>query len=369
MAASVSKSESAYVASSLLASPDPTRADGRGLLDFRLISVETSVAPLANGSGRALIGGGTSSSIGGSGESVTEVIAAAKLDVEDIDPAVSSSGLSCSVTCTASAYPHLSLGQLDNLSEDLSTFLQGCLQPSKTVVSPQLIIIPDRKRWHLSIEAVVISDSGNVADALMMASRAALWDLRIPRTRGLQYRGTKGGLNTDEDMEIEENKPDAFKAAVTSTRKAKDPVDFELEDYWDDGAPLEGRESLPVCVTLNLVSSRHHSQPPRTQTKVVLLKLPPIHFLDASLTEERSAPNKLHLIFSFPSQPTTDVPPSILHHTRLVGPSGIPIKMIPSLLKAGEKYARDLNKALNSRFSEEDKKRGSRDSATASMYE
>jgi len=30
-------------------------------------------------------------------------------------------------------------------------------------------------------------------------------------------------------------------------------AEFELPDYWDDGEPLTQRDSLPVCVTYNLV--------------------------------------------------------------------------------------------------------------------
>ena len=68
----MSKSEQSYIKSSILARP-PQRADGRGLNGYRLIAVQVGgdVAPLANGSGRINVGG-------------TEVIAAVRLEVEDI---------------------------------------------------------------------------------------------------------------------------------------------------------------------------------------------------------------------------------------------------------------------------------------------
>lgn len=96
MSTLLSKSEAGYITSALLASPDPVRADGRGLLDFRSIAVETSVAALANGSGRAVLGGTGSDNIG-SGDPASEAIVAVRLEVEDID---SSPGvdLTCSVT-------------------------------------------------------------------------------------------------------------------------------------------------------------------------------------------------------------------------------------------------------------------------------
>ena len=54
--ASSSKSEQAYIRSSLLANP-PLRLDGRSPKDYRPIALETSVAPLANGSAHVNIGG------------------------------------------------------------------------------------------------------------------------------------------------------------------------------------------------------------------------------------------------------------------------------------------------------------------------
>jgi exosome complex component RRP42 len=103
----------------------------------------------------------------------------------------------------------------------------------------------------MTLEAVIISDSGNVLDALVVASRAALWDLRIPRTKGLDYQPAQSAA---EEMEVDAAGKDAFKSAIIGPRQAKSTVDFELEDYWDGGVPLQGREALPVCITLNLVS-------------------------------------------------------------------------------------------------------------------
>jgi len=65
----ISKSEASYIQSSLLATA-PLRGDGRSLLDYRPIAIETGVAPTSNGSSRAVVGG-------------TEVIVGIKLEVED----------------------------------------------------------------------------------------------------------------------------------------------------------------------------------------------------------------------------------------------------------------------------------------------
>jgi exosome complex component RRP42 len=81
-----SKSEKSYIQTSLLSDP-PFRADGRSLEDYRTISVATSVAALANGSARVSVGG-------------TEIIAACKLEVEDVETAdgVDGGRISCAVS-------------------------------------------------------------------------------------------------------------------------------------------------------------------------------------------------------------------------------------------------------------------------------
>ncbi|KAG8841823.1 hypothetical protein FRB96_006777 [Tulasnella sp. 330] len=333
---SISKSEAAYIAGALLATPTPTRADGRTLLDYRAISVETGVAPAANGSGRAVIGA--------VGNDATEIVAAVRLEVEDLSSEDGDKPFSCSVTCTPSAYPSLTPPQLDDLSTDLSIILSDALITSiHTHVAPQLVITPNGKRWHISLEAVITSDSGNVIDALVIASRTAFWNLRIPRTRSVEYRKTfqqdDGGLTMDVDQPSSTG--DAFKSAVGKGVRKYDGgsgkgavgrkgggADFELEDYWDDGVPLKNREALPVCVTLNL--------------------LPPIHFLDATTLEGESVPTKLHLVFSFPS-PTE----CFIQNTRMTGPDEVPLKALPDLIKAGQSYASKLATALTTQLSAE----------------
>lgn len=118
---------------------------------------------------------------------------------------------------------------------------------------PNLGIIPDRKAWLLSLDLTVLSDAGNVYDALFMAARAALWDTRVPRTRAIEYRPDdkkdKAG-NGNEMMDV-----DPESQSGLDTRRSKAPAtDFELEDSWDDGVVLGGRDVWPLSVTLNLVN-------------------------------------------------------------------------------------------------------------------
>lgn len=100
--ASSSKSEQAYIRSSLLADP-PLRLDGRSPTDYRPIALETGVAPLANGSARVNIGGAALNGTGGN-LAGTEVVAAVKLEVEDVSRAKSERRQEGRVSCNVSWY-------------------------------------------------------------------------------------------------------------------------------------------------------------------------------------------------------------------------------------------------------------------------
>ncbi|KAF9477451.1 ribosomal protein S5 domain 2-like protein [Pholiota conissans] len=325
---SISKAERSYIQAGILANP-PSRADGRSLYDFRNIALETGVAPLANGSARLSIGRNPHDGSGG-----TEVLAAAKLEVENIGDGgegVEGGRISCTVSCSPAAYPHLSSNALDDLQYDMTTILNETLT-HRVLHPPNLGILRGKKAWVLHLDAVVLYDEGNVYDAVFMAARAALWDTKVPRTRSVEYQAkrkggaTKGNAEKEGgsgDMDVDEEVVSGF-----DTRQIQTATDFELPDYWDEGEPLGGRENWPVCVTLNIVQ--------------------PSHFLDATQTEEAATPLRVLLMLAF----DTPYPTSVLG-MRTLGNGELTAAQIAELLKAGEKYAREIWTSLNAKLKEE----------------
>ena len=280
---SSSKSEQSYIQASLLADT-PIRADGRALDDYRPIALETQVVPLANGSARVSIGDGASLVGVGVGSPCTEVLAAAKLEVEDIPNGngVEGGRLVCSVSwfvlfvlrvgydrkfilsltfelhrplsSSPSAYPHLNTNALDDLQYDLTNIVQEAL--SHPSLRPKnLSILPGKKSWLLHLDLLVLSDAGSIVDALFLAAAAALRDTRVPRTRSVEYKARKEVTSGADRMAVDEGSMDAEeKTSGLDTRSLRKATDFELEDYWDEGEPLKCSGSWPVFITLNLVS-------------------------------------------------------------------------------------------------------------------
>ena len=144
---------------------------------------------------------------------------------------------------------------LEAYTEDPCSDLQLYLQTlfSSICRLQQLTIIQNKKAWLIHLDVIILSaEGGNLYDAVTTTARAALWDLKIPKTRGIGY-------NPPSAIEEEEIERDVemigFNALLKSKKgKGSADVDFELESYWDEGEPLEDRELLPVSITLNIVS-------------------------------------------------------------------------------------------------------------------
>ena len=164
-------------------------------------------------------------------------------------------------------------------------------------------------------------------------------------------------------------------SALDTRKSANAPAtDFELEDYWDDGVVLAGRDVWPVSVTLNLVNDLFSSPSfYRSFLSTISTKFPGVHFLDATTQEEAAAPLRLILIFSFPSGS-----PAALHGMHLLGTGETDLAQIESLVKVsrvsagsftpqrtqkcavpqeGEKYALEIYTALRAKLKDEDVRR------------
>lgn len=138
------------------------------------------------------------------------------------------------------------------------------------LANPQLIIVPGIRHWQLIIDIALLSaeGGGNLHDVVGIALKSALYDLRIPKTRqvtyvkpgsGIEKKAAAGDVDAGNEGDVGikallQGKKAAFEARATKGGAA----DFELLEYEADaGEPLKDRDSLPVSVTLNLVSRRN----------------------------------------------------------------------------------------------------------------
>ncbi|GAA96162.1 hypothetical protein E5Q_02823 [Mixia osmundae IAM 14324] len=204
-------------------------------------------------------------------------------------------------------------------------------------VRDQLIILPGKRRWSLAIDVIVLGASGgNLYDVAFMAVRAALWDLRIPRTRStalLNQRRKPGEDGEQPGSSVAQPGGDmsAFlKGTADGIRKknlktAGRVVDFELDDSESLGDQLDERDQLPVCVTLNLI----HQEP----------------FLDATLHEESASQSRLIVAFDGADNVCS---------MRLERCQELELTRLRDLLKTAHGVATEMRLSLNARMASAD---------------
>ncbi|KAI8868280.1 hypothetical protein GQ42DRAFT_164239 [Ramicandelaber brevisporus] len=92
-----------------------------------------------------------------------------------------------------------------------------------------LCVIPNKVRWVLHVDALVLDYDGNLLDALTIAARAALANTRLPK---VIVASADGSEDSDE-------------------------VEYEVVDDPAASTPVAGWETVPVSVTLNLIGSHY----------------------------------------------------------------------------------------------------------------
>ncbi|WVQ73657.1 hypothetical protein IAR50_003237 [Cryptococcus sp. DSM 104548] len=315
---SLSPAESSYIATSLAHPSEPIRNDGRGLFASRPIQVSYNVFPHANGSACIKVGG-------------TEVVAGVRLEVVDVvGTQVKGQEVwktKVTVDVTPQAFPNTSTSITNNLSTQFQSLLTSHFTPSV----PALPILPNKKYFQPHLHLTLLSSSGNIHTALIIAARAAFADLRVPRTKVISWVGEPG---EEEGAEVAKGDMSGIKAAIAGSKTkgkgkliAKGNEDWDLDlDDGDGVAYMKGREEMPVLITLNMVPNS------------------PNIFLDATAQEEAACPTRILLFF----RPTSDsITAPNLCGMRLEGPHGLDQSRVRGLLEQGASVAKELVKELN----------------------
>lgn len=160
------------------------RADGRRATDYRALTVECNVSPQCNGSARVRV-------------AHTDVMIAVKFNVVKPSPDAPQQGmLECAVD--------LAVGDdRPGYAASLSGALQRCLAGGRVLDLKKLCIAERQMVWCVHVDGLVLSDGGNVLDALCLAARAALFNARVPSVRAVPSESGKDGeLELDVDNDV-----------------------------------------------------------------------------------------------------------------------------------------------------------------------
>ena len=145
------------------------RFDGRGLLDYRDISIEFDVSKNAEGSARVKLGN-------------TEVVAGVKLNVgipytDSPDAGV----LVTTVELSPMASEEFEPGPPNIMSIELARIVDRGIRESGFLDFKKLCIKEEELVWMVNLDIYPINDAGNLIDASVMASVAALSQAVLPK--------------------------------------------------------------------------------------------------------------------------------------------------------------------------------------------
>jgi len=165
------------------------RLDGRGLMDYRDVSVEYSVAKTAEGSARVRIGN-------------TEVIAGIKMEIAQPYPDRPDQGsIMINAEFLAMASPEFEPGPPGIDAIELSRVVDRGIRECNAIDLKKLLIKKGEKCWMIVIDICTINDSGNLLDASALAAIAAIRDARFPK-----YENDELDYKTKTDRKIEISK-------------------------------------------------------------------------------------------------------------------------------------------------------------------
>jgi len=206
----VSESEQHYLIQGVT---DNMRSDGRGRTDYRDFCLLVGVLPQTNGSASLKLAG-------------TSVLVGVKAEIGSPNPSSPDEGLlTFSVECCPSASPEFEGRGAEFLNAELARLLENTMTKSPDIDFKSLCIVPQSHCWILYIDALILDSDGNLFDALSIATRAALYNTKIPA------------------ISLEPGE----KAGQPEIVVSEDPLDFTSFSI----------ENVPICITLTKIGKHY----------------------------------------------------------------------------------------------------------------
>ncbi|MEM2878375.1 MAG: exosome complex protein Rrp42 [Candidatus Hadarchaeales archaeon] len=145
------------------------RVDGRGIEQYREISVERGIIKTANGSARVRIGR-------------TQVLVGAKLQPVEPFPDMPESGtLMVNAELLPMASPTFEPGPPDENAIELARVVDRGIRESESIDLDKLGIKSGEEAWGVFLDIHVMDHDGNLIDASALGAIAALLDLKPPQ--------------------------------------------------------------------------------------------------------------------------------------------------------------------------------------------
>lgn len=147
------------------------RADDRSFDEYREISLETGVIDKAEGSARVKIG-------------KTQIMIGTKPQIgEPFSDTPNVGVLMTNSELLPMAAPDFEPGPPDERSVELSRVTDRCMREAGVVDLEKLVIVEGKKVWMIFVDLHILDYDGNLMDAAVLGTMAAIMNTKIPETR------------------------------------------------------------------------------------------------------------------------------------------------------------------------------------------
>uniref|UniRef100_A0A131XVI0 Ribosomal RNA-processing protein 42 n=1 Tax=Ixodes ricinus TaxID=34613 RepID=A0A131XVI0_IXORI len=145
------------------------RCDGRSCLEYRDIELETGVVSNCSGSAHVRLAN-------------TDILVGIKAQLETPDPGSTDQGrIEFFVDCTANADPEFEGRGGEDIAAEISSALAQAYRSPKCLDLRSLAVVPGQQVWVLYVDILILECGGSLVDAVSVAVKAALYDLKIPK--------------------------------------------------------------------------------------------------------------------------------------------------------------------------------------------
>ncbi|RLI06005.1 RNA-binding protein [Candidatus Bathyarchaeota archaeon] len=145
------------------------RLDGRSLLDYRDIQIETGVIDKAEGSAIVSLGN-------------TKVLVGVKVELGEPYPDLPDQGaLTVNAEFVPLAYRYFEPGPPDENSIELARVVDRGIREAKTIEMDKLVLISGRLVYVVFVDVYILNHDGNLIDASGLAAIAALLNTKLPK--------------------------------------------------------------------------------------------------------------------------------------------------------------------------------------------
>jgi len=230
---------------------EDVRSDGRSRNEFRYFSVEHGVIPHSNGSSRVRLDN-------------TEVIISIIAEVVSPDNQNTSCSsnssmigggdggcISCAVECTSSAIVELEMTKLQTMNAQLSQEFGAILRASSCFLLDKMVIVPNKHIWCFHVDAMVLDNGGNLMDAILIGTRAAILTATLPCVEANKVEEKEtldNAVATNESSKIRSSK-DVRGDRTFDLIINEDPMAFTpITDFCDV-------DKLPLTVTMTKIGN------------------------------------------------------------------------------------------------------------------